>query len=89
MNTLLERIKETLESSSSSFLKEKDLDKRRIMIVSKIQNVRVEDLENGLLIQTLAKVISNNAFIISRYSFDEDEEEMEGLFNYVNNMLLK
>lgn len=89
MNTLLERIQETLESLSSSFLKEKDLDKRRNMIVSTILNVPVEDLENGLLIQTLAKVVSNNAFTISRCSFDEDDEEMEGLLNYVNNILLE
>ena len=89
MNALLERIQENLESSSLSFLKEKDLDKRRKMIVSTIQNVRVEDMENGLLIQTLAKAVSNNAIVLSRYSFDDDDEDLDSILHYVNNSLLK
>lgn len=89
MNTLLERIKETLESCSSSFLKEKDLDKRRKMIASTINNVPVEDLENGLLIQILTKAVSNNAIVLTRCPFDEDVEDMESILRYVSNALLR
>ena len=89
MNTLLERIKETLESSSSSFLKEKDLDRRRKMIAATIYNVPLEDMENGLIIQALAKAVSNNAIVHSMCHFEDDVEDMDSILHYVNNTLLK
>ena len=89
MNALLERIKETLDSSSSSFLKEKDLDKRRRMIAATIYNVPVEDMENGFIIQALSKAVFNNVIVLSRSLFDDDVKEMDSILHYVNNALLK
>lgn len=86
MNTLLERVLDTIRENSVSIKSIKDSVRRRSFIASLIYNVPVEDMENGTLILYLFNAVKKSAFILNTYH-DEEIDDMNCILKYVEELM--